>query len=105
MSNTEKIYCGNARIVSTQYGELTKISLSKEDINKMVAHMKGEKLEWINLVVKPKQSPQPGKPTHYLEVDTWKPTPKEEQPAQQHASQAKPQKTIVQDMEDDELPF
>jgi len=70
---TEKIYCGNARIINTQYGELTKVSFSKEDINKMVNHMKSENSDWINLVVKEKKTKTEGKPTHYLEVDTWKP--------------------------------
>ena len=71
---SEKIYCGNAKIVNTSFGELTKISFSKDDINKMVGHMKSENLDWINLVLKEKREPQPGKPTHYLEVDMWKPT-------------------------------
>lgn len=76
---SDKIYCGNAKIVYTNFGELTKISFSKGDINKMVSHMNSEELEWINLVIKAKKDPQPGKPTHYLEVDTWKPEKKVEQ--------------------------
>lgn len=70
----DKIYCGSAKIINTTHGELTKVSFNKDDINKMVAHMKSEKSDWINLVVKRKQTPIEGKPTHYLEVDTWKPT-------------------------------
>jgi len=69
----EKIYCGNARIVNTKFGELTKVSFSKDDINKMVTHMKSENSNWINLVVKEKKNKTEGKPTHYLEVDNWKP--------------------------------
>jgi hypothetical protein len=71
---SEKIYCGNAKIVKTQYGELTKISFSKDDINKMFGYMKLNSADWINLVLKEKKEPQPGKPTHYLEVDNWKPS-------------------------------
>lgn len=70
---SEKIYCGNAKIVKTQHGDLTKISMSKDDINKIVTYMKQEKSDWINLVMKEKKNPVEGKPTHYLEVDTWKP--------------------------------
>jgi hypothetical protein len=70
---TDKIFCGNARIIKTQYGELTKVSFSKEDINKMVTHMKSENSNWINLIVKEKKNKTEGKPTHYLEVDNWKP--------------------------------
>lgn len=92
----DKIYCGNGRIVNTKFGELTKISFSKSDINKMVEHMKSENSEWINLVLKEKQSPEQGKPTHYLEVDTWKPD-----------VNAKPDKSSakVKVEDDDSLPF
>ena len=68
----EKILCGSAKTIPTQYGELTKVSFSKEDINKMVTHMKETGSGWINLVIKEKKNKVEGKPTHYLEVDTWK---------------------------------
>jgi len=70
----EKIYTGSAKIINTKYGDLTKVSFHKEDINKIVQYMKDNNTEWINLVIKEKKEPQEGKPTHYLEVDTWKPT-------------------------------
>ena len=103
MSNTDKIYCGSAKIVHTQYGELTKVSFHKDDINKMVSHMRSEGGDWINLVIKEKKDKAEGKPTHYLEIDTWKPT---QQPTQQNDSQAKPQ-APAQDLanDDDDLPF
>jgi len=69
----EKIYCGTGKIVPTQYGELTKVSFHKDHINTMVKYMKDNDTEWINLVVKEKRDKVEGKPTHYLEVDTWKP--------------------------------
>ena len=81
MNNTEKIYAGSAKIVQTNYGELIKVSFHKEDINRMVQYMKDTDSSWINLDIKAKKSPQPDKPTHYLEVDTWK--PKEQAPQQQ----------------------
>lgn len=68
----EKIYAGSAKIVQTNFGELTKVSFNKDDINKMVQYMKDNQSDWINLDIKAKQSPQEGKPTHYLEVNTWK---------------------------------
>jgi hypothetical protein len=70
----EKIYCGNAKIVKTQFGEMTKLSLHKDDINKIVKFMKDGNLDWCNIVVKEKQNKVDGKPTHYLEIDDWKPT-------------------------------
>ena len=71
---SEKIYCGSARVINTQYGELTKVSFHKDDINKIVRWMKDNQSDWANLVVKEKREKTEGKPTHYLEVDEWKPT-------------------------------
>jgi hypothetical protein len=97
---SDKIYCGNAKIVNTQFGNLTKISFCGEDINKMVTYMKANSSDWINLVLKEKKEPQPGKPTHYLEVDTWKPS----SPANTPPTAANTPHPPVQD-ESDELPF
>lgn len=72
----EKIYCGAGRIVSGKFGDITKISLNKDNINSMVKYMKENNLEWINLELKEKKEKQEGKPTHYLQVDTWKPEAK-----------------------------
>jgi hypothetical protein len=94
---SDKIYCGSAKIVPTQYGELTKVSFHKDDINKMVAYIKENGGDWINLVLKEKKEKVQGKPTHYLEVDTWKPTPQAEQ-------QQQPAPPITDDLED-KLPF
>ena len=69
----EKIYCGNARIFTTQYGDLLKCSMHKDDINKVVKWMKENNSDWFNFTVKEKQNKQEGKPTHYLELDEWKP--------------------------------
>ena len=79
---TDKIYCGSARTIKTQYGELTKVSFHKDDINKIVRHMKDNNLDWANLVIKEKREKVEGKPTHYLEIDTWKPNT-EQQPTQE----------------------
>ena len=70
---SEKIYCGNGKIISTQHGPLTKISMSKDDINKMVTYMRDNNLDWINLNFKEKKNKVEGKASHYLEVDQWKP--------------------------------
>lgn len=69
----EKIYCGNAKIVNTKFGEITKGSMSKNDINTIVKYMNDNKLEWVNFEILPKKSPEQGKPTHYIKINTWKP--------------------------------
>lgn len=79
----EKIYCGSGRIIQTKFGEIPKISFHKDDINKMVKHMKDNNLDWINLEMLPKKEPKENKPTHYIQVDAWKPEKKvDNQPEQ-----------------------
>ena len=70
----DKIFCGSGRIIESKFGQIPKISLSKDDINKIVQHMKTNNLEWVNLEMKAKKEVQQGKPTHYLQIDTWKPS-------------------------------
>ena len=76
--NDEKIFCGNGKIITTQYGDMTKISFSKSDLEKMMQNLDNG---WINTVLKKKKEPQEGKPTHYLEVDKWKPDATQQQGA------------------------
>lgn len=70
----EKVYCGNARIIETQYGELTKVRFSADDLKTLTDNLDNG---WVNAVVKEKKEPKEGKPTHYLEIDFWKPEPKD----------------------------
>lgn len=65
----DKIFCGSAKIIQTKFGELTKVSFSQKDLDVLQANIVNG---WINLVVKEKKTKVEGKPTHYLEVDSWK---------------------------------
>ena len=56
----DKIYCGNGKVIKTQYGELMKLSFTAEDVDKMKENLKNG---WSEKGT-----------THYLEVDTWEPT-------------------------------
>lgn len=96
---SEKIYCGSARVINTQYGELTKVSFHKDDINKIVKWMKADGGDWANLVIKEKREKVEGKPTHYLEIDEWKPTPQNE------PTQNIPPEPATLTPEQDDLPF
>lgn len=70
---SEKIYCGNAKTIETKFGKMLKISFSKSDLQALNKAMEGK--EWVNCNLKEKQNKQEGKPTHYLELDTYvKPT-------------------------------
>jgi hypothetical protein len=94
-----KIYGGNAKIIQTKFGEMTKISQSRSDLEKLLAYLNANDSEWVNLVLKEKQEKVEGKPTHYLEVDDWKPV----QVANKNDGNFKPtEKRII---ENDDLPF
>jgi len=94
----DKIYCGNARIVTTKFGDITKVSMSKDDINKIVKYMKEGDSNWINLEVIEKKDPTKGKATHYVSIDTWKPEKREE-------TGLPPSDIQPGDDEGDDLPF
>lgn len=78
----EKIYVGSGKVIQTQYGDFTKISFTAKDIEVLTANLVNG---WVNLVLKEKKEPQDGKPTHYLEVDTWQPK-KQDVPTEQTAN-------------------
>lgn len=67
---SEKIYAGNGKEVQTKFGKLLKLSFSKNDLETLTSQLNNG---WVNCVVKEKQTKVEGKPTHYLEVDLWKP--------------------------------
>jgi hypothetical protein len=71
----EKKFCGNGKIITTQYGDLVKVSFSEKDLKTLQDCLDNG---WVNTVLKEKKNKVEGKPTHYLEVDTWKPEKKAE---------------------------
>lgn len=80
----EKVFCGSARVITTKYGELTKVSFSEKDLETLKGCLDNG---WVNCVVKEKKNKVEGKPTHYLEVDKWK------KPDAQKESDAKTQES------------
>ncbi len=95
---SEKVFIGSGKIVKTKFGDLTKISFSESDIDKLKANLNNG---WINLVVKEKNPDKQvaGKPTHYLEVDTWKPN------TDKDGGQSVPQFQQADSNTGDDLPF
>ena len=69
---SDKIFCGSGRIINTKFGELTKMSFSKTDLETLQSNL-NEK-GWVTVAVKEKRNKVGGKPTHYVEVDTWQPS-------------------------------
>jgi hypothetical protein len=70
---SDKVFCGNGKEVTTKFGKLLKISFSKKDLETLMANLSEQ--GWVNTVVKEKKDKIEGKPTHYLELDNFKPTP------------------------------
>ncbi len=97
----EKIYVGNGKKITTQYGDLMKLSLTAEDDEKMQANMSNG---WINLNVKERREPSAGGMTHYLEVDTWKPNADKAGGSDAAPKAAKPAPT-KEDLQPEDLPF
>ena len=78
MSNqNQTIYCGSGKVFTTKYGELTKLSFSKKDLETMLSNLNDK--GWVTCVLKEKKEKVEGKPTHSVSIDTWKP---KEQPKQ-----------------------
>jgi hypothetical protein len=69
----EKIYCGTGRIQTTSFGDMPKVKYHRDDVMKMLKYLDDNKTDWINVDMKKKQNVEEGKPTHYMQVDTWKP--------------------------------
>jgi len=93
-----KTFVGSAKIVTTKYGEVTKVSFSEKDLETLKSNLiKG----WVNCVIKEKRNKIEGKATHYLEIDNWKPEFKKENETKTYSNETK----YTPKIEDDTLPF
>ena len=99
---SEKIYAGSGRIVNTQFGDMPKITLHKDNINTIVKYMKANNSDFCTLVMKQKREIVEGKPTHYLEIDQWKPEKKDDYYSEKGGEAVN---EIVDEVDDDSIPF
>ena len=101
----EKIYVGNAKKITTQYGDLMKLSITAEDLEKMQQNLNNG---WININIKERCSPSAGGMTHYLEVDTWQPNGGEGTPKKEDAPAADKNSAPIppqDELSPEDLPF
>ena len=106
----EKKYCGNGKVIKTQYGELMKLSMTESDVKSLHDSLENG---WVNVAVKERRNPSPTGLTHYLEIDTWKPSadrdPSNNASAAPAKAKAKPKPANDPFTEDeisvDDLPF
>ncbi len=85
----DKVYCGNGKVIKTQYGDMMKLSFSPDDIEKLVQRSKEtqDRGGWVNVVVKERREVSPKGMTHYLEIDMWEPNQDGENPAKKAAAE------------------
>lgn len=95
----DKKFCGNGKEIKTKFGSLFKISFNKDDLKVLKENL--NEAGWVNATMKQKKNPEAGKPSHYLEIDDWKPTQQPEKSPEEynHFENDNPHK------EDDDLPF
>jgi phosphoribulokinase len=94
-----KIYGGNAKMITTKYGDMWTISQSRKDLETLLKFMNDNDTEWVNSSVKEKQEKVEGKATHYLEVYQREAV----QVANKNEGNFKPTEKLI--VENDNLPF
>lgn len=98
----EKIYAGTARMLTTQFGTLPKVTFSRKDLTRLLEYLNENDTEFVSLNVKEKPQKVEGKPTHYLQVDEWKPNAVKEK---NEFKPAMDKKTNFNGYEKNTLPF
>ena len=104
MSEQTKIFAGSGKVIQTQYGQMTKLSFSRSDLQKLMDYCDSDGNGWVNLDLKEKKDKIEGKPTHYCEVNQYKPTATGQTPAPQQMIKASENK-FEQSGSDNSLPF
>ena len=106
----DDIYCGNAKIHRfNDGGEILKISMTAEDVDKLKAAIDNG---WVNLVTGERRTPSKSGFTHYVKIDTWKPTERTAPQSGDQSSGTGPERfeemerDVPADIDDyDKLPF
>ncbi len=71
---SEKTYIKGVFIKESKYG--TKMSIKVKELCEQLTALQNEK-GYVNVEIKPRKETGEHGNTHYMELDTWKPTPKE----------------------------
>lgn len=102
MIEQTKIFAGSGKVISTQYGQMTKLSFSRSDLQKLMDYCDSDGNGWVNLDLKEKKDKIEGKPTHYCEVNQYKGNGTGQTPKAMNQS---PDNSFAQNDTKDELPF
>lgn len=68
----EKIYVGNGKEIQTKHGSIIKLNFSPDDVKKFNDAVTNG--GWVNLDLHKRKEVSAKGQTHYLTVDTWKPS-------------------------------
>lgn len=99
-----KIYGGNAKVITTKFGEMWKVSQNRSDLEKLLQYMNDNDTEWVNLDIKEKPQKVEGKATHYLEL--YQKESNENKPKEKNDwVPVVAKKEIIEKYEKDTLPF
>lgn len=99
-----KIYGGNAKVITTKFGEMWKVSQNRSDLEKLLQYMNDNDTEWVNLDMKEKPQKVEGKATHYLEL--YQKESNENKPKEKNDwVPVVAKKEIIEKYEKDTLPF
>lgn len=99
-----KIYGGNAKVITTKFGEMWKVSQNRSDLEKLLKYMNDNDTECVNLDIKEKPQKVDGKPTHYLEL--YQKESNENKPKEKNDwVPVVAKKEIIEKYEKDTLPF
>ena len=89
----EKQYVGSGKVITTQFGEILKMSMTAEDIKVLQENLSNG---WVNFDILKRREPSEKGMTHYAVLNTWKPEAKEIEPEKKQA---------INDFEPEDLPF
>lgn len=99
-----KFFGGSAKVITTKYGDMWKVSQNRSDLEKLLQYMNDNDTEWVNLDIKEKPQKVEGKATHYLEL--YQKESNENKPKEKNDwVPVVAKKEIIEKYEKDTLPF
>lgn len=98
----QKIYAGSGKVINTSFGQMTKLSFSRSDLQKLMEYCDSVGNGWVNLDLKEKKEKIEGKPTHYCEVNQYKGAVAPQTPRAMNQARGNP---FDQSGPEDTLPF
>ena len=94
----DKQYVGNGKTITTQFGDILKMSMTADDLKVLQENLKNG---WVNFDVLKRREPSEKGMTHYAVLNTWNPERKQGDIQKPSA----PEKDMIEEMEAEDLPY